>query len=257
MPMPDCLSRRIAAAPAQKALLKSRGLGAPLVVCALVAFAACSPAGSDPTASAQGPDSIVPTATEAPAGSYTLDKAHASLIFRVDHLGFSNFTSRFRRFDARLEFDPAHPANANVTVTIDAGSIETDYLDPATFDFNAMLRGEQWLDTARFPEITFRSTGVELTGPDTMRIDGELELHGVKRPMVLDARFNGGYVGHPLDRRARIGFSAKGALKRSEFGISLGVPTPSAPLGLGDEVDVIIEAEFNGPAWAAAAPSQG
>jgi polyisoprenoid-binding protein YceI len=67
--------------------------------------------------------------------------------------------------------------------------------------------------------------------------------------MALEATFNGGYAGHPMDKHARIGFSASGSLKRSEFGISFGVPTPSAPLGVGDDVDVIIEAEFNGPAW--------
>jgi polyisoprenoid-binding protein YceI len=247
--MSYCVWRRIAVAPAPQSPFKVRRLGAPLVVSALVALAGCSPAGRDPVAPASGSDSIAPVSTEAPAGAYTLDKAHASLIFRVDHLGFSNFTARFRRFDAQLEFDPARPADANVNVTIDASSIETDYPDPATFDFNAMLQGDQWLNTARFPEIAFHSTDVELTGPDTMHIDGELELRGVKRPMALEATFNGGYAGHPMDKHARIGFSASGSLKRSEFGISFGVPTPSAPLGVGDDVDVIIEAEFNGPAW--------
>ncbi len=93
--------------------------------------------------------------------------------------------------------------------------------------FNAQLLGEQWLNGAKFPEITFRSTSGETTGPRTMRINGELTLRGVTRPMTLDARFNGGYAGHPMDKNARIGFSAHGVLKRSDFGISFGIRRPA------------------------------
>jgi hypothetical protein len=76
----------------------------------------------------------------APAGHYVLDKAHGSLIFRVDHLGFSHFTARFKRFDAQLEFDPADLAHSSVTATVDATSIETDFPDPAKLDFMRCCR---------------------------------------------------------------------------------------------------------------------
>ena len=85
-----------------------------------------------------------------------------------------------------------------------------------------------------------------------MRINGELTLRGVTRPMVLDARFNGGYRGHPMDPNARIGFSATGVLKRSEFGITYGIPAPGTTMGVSDEVKVIVETEFSGPPLAAA-----
>jgi polyisoprenoid-binding protein YceI len=192
-------------------------------------------------------ESAAPVATEAPAGAYKLDPAHASLLFRVDHLGFSRYTARFKRFDAELEFDPANFAASTLTATIDAASIETDYPDPATLDFNEHLRSEQWLNTAQFPEITYRSTGVEPLGPNTMRVHGDLTLLGVTRPVTLEVVFNGGYAGHPMDPHARIGFSARGALKRSEFGMAFGIPAPGATLGVSDEVEIIIEAEFNGP----------
>lgn len=192
-----------------------------------------------------------PAATvDVPAGRYTLDKAHASLLFRVDHLGFSNYTARFKRFDADLDFDPRNLAAARVNATVDARSLETDFPDPAKIDFNAMLQNEQWLDVAKYPQIEFRSSGVTVTGENTVRVDGELTLHGVTRPMALTATFNGGYAGHPLDPNARIGFSARGSLSRSEFGVAYGVPAPGTTLGVGDEVEVIIEAEFSGPPWA-------
>ncbi|MBB5187872.1 polyisoprenoid-binding protein YceI [Zhongshania antarctica] len=62
-----------------------------------------------------------------------------------------------------------------------------------------------------------------------------------------EATFNGGYAGHPLDPHGRIGFSARGMFKRSDFGISIGIPAPGSTMGVGDDLEVIIEAEFTGP----------
>lgn len=230
-----------------------------LIACAFVALlAACSPKKEE--TSAPAPSSAPPATTstapaqastiDVPAGDYKLDKAHASLIFRVDHLGFSKYTARFKQFDAQLKFDPANLAASSVTVTVDPRSLETDYPDPAKHDFNAALQGEQWLDAAKYPEIAFRSTAVEVTAPNAMRITGDFSLHGVTRPLTLQATFNGGYRGHPMDPNARIGFSAKGTLKRSDFGIPYGIPAAGTTMGVSDEVEFIIEVEFSGPPMA-------
>jgi polyisoprenoid-binding protein YceI len=197
-----------------------------------------------------GADSVPQAgAGSVPAGSYTLDKPHATLIFRVNHLGFSHWTARFTRFEAKLQFDPANPATAQVTVTIDPASITPDNPPPG---FVASLRGAQWLSAAQFPKITYRSTRVEPVGQNAMRIFGDLTLHGKTQPVVLDATYNGGYIGHPMDPHARIGFSAHGTLKRSDFGIAFGIPQPGSTMGVGDPVEFSIEAEFSGPAWAGA-----
>jgi polyisoprenoid-binding protein YceI len=218
-----------------------------LTVYALLALAACAPGGA---ANRSIPATGAPeTAAKVPAGEYTLDKPHASLIFRVNHLGFSHFTARFKRFDAKLHFDPANLATSVLSATVDARSIETDYPYPAELDFNAQLQNAQWLDTAKFPEMTFRSTGIEVTGANTMRVTGDLTLHGVMRPVSLTVTYNGGYAGNPFDPHARIGFSARGSLKRSEFGVAFGIPAPGSDMGVSDDVDVIIEAEFSGPPW--------
>lgn len=188
-----------------------------------------------------------------PAGDYALDRAHASLIFRVDHLGFSMFTARFTRFDAALFLDPADPATARLTATVETASIETDYPDPENFDFNAHLLEPEWLDGAAHPEIVFHSHAIELTGPDSADIHGALSMRGRTHPLTLSARFNGGWAGQPYDPQARIGFSARGALSRSAYGVDIGVPEPGSTLGVGDTVEIVIEAEFTGPAWAGAA----
>src|ERR1044072_1896744 len=117
----------------------------------------------------------VPAASTAPvpAGAYTVDKAHTSLIFRVSHLGFSTYTGRFTRVDAKLQFDPRHFDKSSVDVTIDPRSIEADN---APSGFLQTLAGDQWLDADRFPQMSFRTKAVQPTGPDSFRLVGELTL---------------------------------------------------------------------------------
>jgi len=201
-----------------------------------------------PTASATS-DAAKPATADVPAGEYRLDPAHASLIFRVNHLGFSHFTSQFRKFNATLTLDPRHPENSRVTATIDPRSIEI--VDPT---LAVSIQGEQWFNSVKFPEMTFRSTKVELTGPNAAHITGELNLHGVSVPVIWDATFNGGYASNPYDiKGSRIGFSAHGALKRSAFGMGYGIPAPGTTMGVSDDVEFTIEAEFTRPVAKAAA----
>jgi polyisoprenoid-binding protein YceI len=105
------------------------------------------------------------------------------------------------------------------------------------------------LDTVKYPQIVFKSERVRMTGAKSMEISGTLTLHGVTRPLVLTAVFNGGYPGMPkMDPHARVGFSAHGSFKRSDFGMAFGVPAPGTTMGVGDLIDFSIEAEFTGPA---------
>lgn len=191
--------------------------------------------------------STATAADEVPAGQYTLDRSHASLLFRVNHLGFSRYTARFKRFDATLKFDPRAIETASVIVTVDAASIETDFPDPLQVDFNEELRGPNWLDAKRNPQIVFASRRVLKLTPKDFQIEGDLTLRGVTRPVVLAASYNGGYAGFAMDPNARIGFSAHGTLKRSQFGMTAGIPPPGSTIGVGDEVEIIVEAEFSGP----------
>ena len=193
-------------------------------------------------AEASGPP---PTPPPPPAGAYQLDKAHASLVLRANHMGFSTYTTRFSRFDSQLTFDPNNIAASTVVTTIEAASFEMEAAPQMCLD---IMKGPQMLDTVKFPQIVFRSQKVRLTGAKSMEISGTLTLHGVTRPMVLEATYNGGYAGMPkMDPHARVGFSAHGAFRRSDFGISFGVPAPGTTVGVGDGIDFSIEAEFTGP----------
>ncbi len=230
----------------------------------LLALAACSdpkaaktqtppPAGE---ASAAAPVPAKPPA-DLPAGEYKLDKSHADLSFKLSHLGFSWYTARFTDFDVKLNLDPKAPAAASVEASIKTSSLTLPAPPPG---FTDELLGAEWLDAAKYPAITFRSTKVETTGPDTADVTGNLTLHGVTKPVTLKAKFNGGYAGFPpMDPNARIGFSLSGSFKRSDFGVSYGVPKPGSTMGVGDEVTVAIEAELLKPnppaATAPAAPA--
>jgi len=192
----------------------------------------------------------MPVPSMPPAGEYHLEKSHASLILRVSHLGFSTYTTRFSRFDSQLSFDPNQIAASKVSTTIDADSFEMDGAPSMCLD---IMKGQQMLDTQKFPKILFKSEKVRMTGAKSMEITGAFTLHGVTRPMVLEATYNGGYAGMPkMDPQARVGFSAHGQFKRSDFGIKFGVPAPGTTMGVGDLVDFSIEAEFVGPPLAAA-----
>ena len=193
-------------------------------------------------------ESHAQTDAEIPAGTYTLDPSHASLVFSVNHLGFSFYTASFSDFDATLDIDPAQPADAKLNATIDVASL---MLPSPPEGFLRQMLGRQWFNARRFAEISFQSTAIELTGERTADVTGTLTLHGVTKPVTFSATFNGGNAGAPgFDPQARIGFSAQGGLNRSDFGMTTSLPPEGSSRSVGDLVEFRIEAEFRGPAMA-------
>jgi polyisoprenoid-binding protein YceI len=161
--------------------------------------------------------------------------------FRVSHLGFSRYTAHFGKVDGKLKFDPAAPAAMVVEAAIDPQSLE---LNAPPAGFHDQLMGKSFFEADKYPAITFRSTKVAVTGPNTAKVTGDFTLHGITKPVTLDVTYNGGWPANAMDG-ARIGFSAHGSLKRSAFGMGFGVPAPGSNLGVGDDVEVTIETEFS------------
>jgi polyisoprenoid-binding protein YceI len=129
--------------------------------------------------------------------------------------------------------------------TIEAASFEMDAAPQFCLD---IMKGPQFLEVTKFPTIVYRSDSVRMTGAKSFEITGTLTLHGVTRPLTLTGTYNGGYPGVPkMDPHARIGFSAHGSFKRSEFGMVADLPAPGTTMGVGDLIDVSIEAEYSGP----------
>lgn len=178
-------------------------------------------------------------AIDVPAGVYKVDPTHASVTWKVSHLGLSNYTARFTAIDAAVDFDPAKTDASKVTVSIDPTSLRTDYpfADKKNFD-KVLAEDKDWFNAGVHKAITFKSSKVEMTGPKTAKVSGDLTLLGVTKPVTLDATLNGAIKEHPFAKKPAIGFSATGKVKRSEFGMGNFVPM------IGDEVTLLIEAEF-------------
>ena len=116
------------------------------------------------------------------ATTYTIEPDYTQGVFRWSHLGFSNPAAQVSQGQGTLEFDSAHPTRASVSVTIPLSTLNTGV--PA---LDEHLRSEDFFEVAKFPTATFRSTKVEQgAGKDRLKVTGELNLHGVTKPVTLD-----------------------------------------------------------------------
>lgn len=173
----------------------------------------------------------------APSGTYVLEPTHASLVWKVNHFGLSNYTSRFTKFDISLNLDVDDVENSSVTAVIDPSSVRTDYQGEADFDAEVAL-DPKFLNSSKFPKIQFVSRKIVSTGAETALIHGEMIMLGVTKPVTLKARLNGTLAEHPYAKVPAVGFHAEGSVKRSEFGFDYLIPY------VGDDVSFVIEAEF-------------
>jgi polyisoprenoid-binding protein YceI len=171
-----------------------------------------------------------------PHGTYQMEKAHASLLFRIKHMGLSNYTARITDFDATLDFDPKNPTASHVKAIINPLSVQADHPSDKGWDQRI---GEDLLEGKEFPQIVFESTKVETTGEFTGKVTGNLTFMGVTEPVTLEVTYNGGIESAPLyAMRSAIGFSAHATLDRTEFGL-----TRYSSI-VADQVEIVIEAEF-------------
>lgn len=172
----------------------------------------------------------------APAGIYKTDPSHSSLAWSFHHSGLSNYTARFIKVDARLDWKPTEPDTSSLTVEIDPMSVRTDYPWPETVDFDKKIGGDEAFLAGK--PISFVSKSVHVTGEMTGVVEGLLTFRGETHPATLDVTFNGSMAKHPIMGVPKIGFSAIAHIKRSEWGLAFGIPE------LGDEVTLRIETQM-------------
>jgi polyisoprenoid-binding protein YceI len=163
--------------------------------------------------------------------NYTLDPAHTQVLFSWDHLGYSHPGGQFDRVDGTLVYDSDHPAKSSVRVSIPVDSLHTHV---AALD--KQLLGPTFLDAEKYPLITFVSGKVTPEGRKRFKVEGQLTVHGVTRPVTLDVTLNkaGKY---PMIEAPALGFGAGATFGRSAFGVGYGVPM------VGDALRVTITAE--------------
>lgn len=166
------------------------------------------------------------------SGTYQLDQHHATLLFKVQHMGLAPYVGRFNEFDASIRLDQKHPDQTTVTATISTASIDVNY--PS---FAEELAGPDWFNSAQFPRAAFRSTTISWSDNNHAVVQGELTLLGVTAPVTMTAEFIGA-TRHVMTGTYTLGFSGQLSFKRSAFGLSKFVPVVS------DDVTVEIYAEF-------------
>ncbi|WP_207061377.1 YceI family protein [Motiliproteus sp. SC1-56] len=167
---------------------------------------------------------------------YVLDPAHTETLFFISHLGFSNMPGRFAELEGEFHYDKDNIPASKVTVTVKTGSVDTFHEKR-----DKHLASPDFFNAAEFPEMTFTSTSIEMTGDKTAKMTGDLTLLGVTKPLTLDVTFNREGL-HTFNKKDHVaGFSATGSFKRTDFGMGFGMP--GKPGGIGDEVELRIEAE--------------
>lgn len=171
------------------------------------------------------------------AGTYQIEAGHTQVRFGVDHLGFNPYYGVFSDAKGSLTIDPAKPGAAALSVEVPVASVQT-----TSTRLTEELKGKDWLDAAAFPTMSFKSSGVRVSGT-TAAVAGQLTLHGVTRPVTLQAKFTGAGPGM-MGGKPTLGFTATGSIKRSDFGVTRAVPL------IGDEVSIDITAAFEAPAAA-------
>ena len=170
------------------------------------------------------------------AAEYTIDPMHSKVEFKVKHLGISTVTGRFEKFTGSFNYDPASVPASKAQASIDATTINTDVEKRDTH-----LKSPDFLDVAKFPTLTFVSTGVQDPTPEGFKLLGNLTLHGVTKPVVLDTQI-GGLVDDPWGNK-RAAFTASTTINRKDYGVSWNQQLKTGGLLVGEEVKIILEVE--------------
>ncbi len=172
---------------------------------------------------------IAGTAYAAPE-TYTVDSTHTFPSFEIGHMGFSTQRGRFNKTTGSIMLDRA-ARKASVDISIDANSISTGLEKLETH-----LRAEDFFNTAKYPTITFKSTGATFKGDNLTSLSGDLTLHGVTKPVTLTVTaFHCG--NNPVYKKDACGADAVTTIKRSDFGINYALPAVS------DQVKLLIQIE--------------
>ena len=165
---------------------------------------------------------------QAPAGTYAIDPDHASVIARVSHLRYSWSIFRFDRVSGTLNWDPVNTANSALTVKVETASITSNVKG-----FAQELGGDKFLKSAAFPAATFVSTAFRQMSSRRGKVDGQLTLMGMTKPVTFDVELVG--AGKGFGDRPRIGVNARASINPVDFGL---------PPLFGDAIEIVVDIEF-------------
>ncbi len=166
--------------------------------------------------------------------TWTLDKTHAKLGFVVTHMMVSDIDGYFNNFDAKINAVNDDFTDASVTMTADVATVNT-----SNDQRDNHLKSADFFDAAKYPTITFASTSFKKVSDNKYKVTGSLTMHGITKPIVLDASVRTGV--NPMSKKMVAGFKIESLIKRSDF--NLASTTPGAMIS--DEITLKVNAEFN------------
>ena len=164
--------------------------------------------------------------------TWTIDPVHSSVEFSLDYMGFSTYRTGFRTLEGSLAFDADRPAASSVTASIPVASV-----DVTNDRLMSRLMDPDLLGGNEHPTITFESSRVEALDPSHWKVTGDLTIHGVARPVVLDTRYLG-QANHPFSKKIAAAFRAETAIDRGDFGVTWNAATDMGGAYLGERVRI-------------------
>lgn len=203
--------------------MKALLLSTSLLLAGSLALATLNPLEAGAPAAAQ-PTPVV--------GTFNVDAGHSGVLFKIKHMGASNFYGRFNQISGAVNFDEANPANSSVTITIPTSSVDTN-----SKKRDEHLLSPDFLDAKQFPKLEFKSDSVKRTG-DTWQATGTLSFHGTRKPISIDFEKTG--EGKSRDGKRLLGFESVFTIDRTDWGINYGVGA------LGKEIEVTVALEVIG-----------
>src|SRR5512138_2455366 len=179
--------------------------------------------------------SLAPTLALAATSTWNVDASHSQVGFAVKHLVISNVRGEFGTYQGKLVLDDADVTRSTVEATIDVNSLSTKVADRDTH-----LKSPDFFDAAKYPTITFKSTKVAKAGKDQLKVTGDLTLHGVTKPVVLQVTTSPEVKG--MYGETRRGFSATTKIDRKDYGLTWNKVVEAGP-AVGDEVTIALDLE--------------
>ncbi|MBI5596202.1 MAG: YceI family protein [Elusimicrobia bacterium] len=165
------------------------------------------------------------------AATYEIDAVHSEVSFKVRHMMMGKTSGRFGKFSGTVEFDAKNPKTWATKAVIEAASIDTD-----NEKRDGHLKAADFFDVEKFPTLEFASTKVTGWKNGKGKLEGNLTMHGVTKPVVLDLELNG-------ETDKGVGFSAKGKIDRREFGIVWNKALDHGGVAVGNDVDITLDIE--------------
>ena len=172
------------------------------------------------------------------ASTWQIDPNHSSAQFAVRHLAISTVRGAFTKVTGAVQYDDKDISKSSVDVTIDAASVDTRVADR-----DKDLRSDHFFDVEKYPTISFKSTKIEQVTPGKLRVTGDLTIHGVTKPVVLDVDGPTAPVKDPWGNQ-RVAINATTKINRQDFGVKWNATMDGGGLVVGDDVAITIDAEL-------------